>query len=228
MSVFEQLDREWAWLLRRDPCPPGLAPALTAASASSLDELHGFVKQGPPDAADRVLIELARRAGTDDLVARVLLQLLLPGTRRLASQWWALGDAEERAAAAVSAVYGRIRSYPFQRRPRRVAANVLLDAAYDLRRVVARSLVLRTVALPDGGGPAAPVEPHPAEELATVLAEAVRFGVIIPADAELVAATRIAGRRLADLAAERGTPLRTLQGRRHRAETALIAAGSAA
>lgn len=227
MLLFDQLDREWAWLLRRDPRPASLTGALAAAEASSLGELHGFVKQAPPDAADRVLIELARRAGTEDLAARVLLQLLLPGTRRLASRWWALGEPEERAAAAVTAVYGRIRRYPFERRPQWIAANVLLDAAHDLRRTAGRTLAFPAAGLPDSG-PVVPVEPHPAEELATLLTDAVRFGVIARTDAQLVAATRIAGHRLADLAAARGTPLRTLQGRRRRAETALIAAGSAA
>lgn len=125
--------------------PASLTRALAAAEASSLADLHDFVKRAEPVAADRVLIELARAADADDLAARVLLQLLLPGTRRLASRWWALGDPEERAAAAVSAVYGRIRCYPFERRPQRIAANVLLGGGPSVpgRSVAAPAAPLR-------------------------------------------------------------------------------------
>ena len=67
-----------------------------------------------------MLLALVSRAiDGDGLAARVLLQLLLPDTRALARRWWALGDPDERAAAAVTAVYHRIRHYPLARRPGR-------------------------------------------------------------------------------------------------------------
>jgi DNA-directed RNA polymerase specialized sigma24 family protein len=229
MSVFDQLDREWAWIARHVPSPPALSSALDAGGAGTLDELHTFVKAASPDRADAVLAELARLATRDDLAARALLQMLLPGARRLATRWWAVGDPDERAAASVSAVYGRIRSYPFERRPHRIAANVLLDATVELRRIAQRRLASSAVLpLPDTTIPQSPPERHAAEELASLLADAVRSGIISRPDAELVALTRIEGRRLADLAETRGAPLRTLQGRRRRAEAALIEAGSAA
>ena len=80
----------------------------------------------------------------------MLLQLLLPGTRSLARRWWALGDPDERAAAAVTAVYHRIRHYPIERRPGRVAANILLDAAHELRRAVPKVVAAAV------GGPGRP------------------------------------------------------------------------
>jgi hypothetical protein len=63
-------------------------------------------------------------------------------------------------------------------------------------------------------------------ELVEVLVDAVDDGVITAADAELIAASRIAGVGLADLAARRGRHLRTLQYRRRRAEQALVAAAA--
>src|SRR5690606_31381069 len=136
--------------------------------------------------------------------------------------WWALGDVEERAAAAVAAVYDRIRRYPLARRPRRVAANVLMDAGADLRRAARRA----RAADPPASGPTA--DPHPAVELAAVLADAVDEGIVTAEDAELIAASRIAGTPLADIAARRGAKLRTLQWRRKRAEALLAGAGAGA
>ena len=59
-----------------------------------------------------------------------------------------------------------------------------------------------------------------------MLADAVRGGLVSAADAELIAASRIAGVPLADIAARRGAKLRTLQWRRRRAEEALSASGN--
>jgi hypothetical protein len=171
-----------------------------------------------------VLLALVRRAVTgDELAARVLLQLLLPGTRNLARRWWALGDHEERAAAAVTAVWQRICRYPVARRPGRVAANILMDAARDLRRAVPRVTVTLS-AEPAGPGVEAPESSHAAAELAEVLLDAVDDGVLDREDAMLIARSRIAGHRVADIAAHRELGSRTLWDRRHRAERALALA----
>jgi hypothetical protein len=232
VSVVELLDREWG-RLAADPRAAQRLPDVcrSAGAASSLAAVERFVRSADPPAADAVLVALAARAVEgDELAARVLLQLLMPGVRRLARTWWALGEPEERAAAAVAAVYDRIRRYPLARRPRRIAANVLMDAASDLRRAA------RGAAAPaaedcradrPGWEPVAAEPEHPALELADVLAEAVRAGVVSAADAELIAASRIAGVPLAEIAERRGAKLRTLQWRRRRAEATLSASASA-
>jgi hypothetical protein len=160
------------------------------------------------------------------LAARVLLQLLLPGTRRLAHRWWALGDHEERAAAAVMAVYYRIKTYPLEARPARVAANILMDAAHELRRAVPR---LTLVVCSDVGACRArhigdDATRHASDELTEVLRDAVADGIVGADDAEVIARTRIRGDRVADLAAGRGVRPRTLWDRRQRAELALVTA----
>jgi hypothetical protein len=181
------------------------------------------VRAAAPWDADRVLVALVARAAEGHaLAARVLLQLLLPGARRLTRRWWALGDEDERAAATIAAVYERIRRYPLERRPARVAANVLMDAELNLRRAV--RAIRPTVDLPREHYEL-PAE-HPALELAEVLVHAVADGVISASDAELIAASRIAGVRLADLAVRRRQHLRTLQYQRRRAEHALVAAAA--
>jgi hypothetical protein len=223
-TVFELLEREWAHLAGDRPASPALRAACAAAGgAGSIGQLEWFVRAAGAADADRVLVRLVAGAVEGDAIAaRVLLQLLLPGARRLARRWWVLGDQDERAAATVAAVYQRIRCYPLERRPGRVAANVLMDAALDLRAGArapgpTAELPEQLHVQPDG---------HPACELVEVLVDAVDEGVITAADATLIAASRIAGVRLADIAARRGRPLRTLQHRRRRAERALVAAAA--
>jgi hypothetical protein len=230
MSVFEMLEQEWARLRGDRAAARRLAEVrVLAGGAGSLADVEGYVRRAGPEEADAVLLALVRRAVTgDDLAARVLLQLLLPGTRNLARRWWALGDHEERAAAAVTAVYHRIRHYPIARRPGRVAANILMDAARELRRAVPRVTVTLTAdpVAPDGAHglrTAAPTS-HAAMELAQVLRDAVDDGVLDRDDAQLIARSRIAGHRVADIARHHHLGSRTLWDRRHRAERTLVAA----
>jgi hypothetical protein len=224
-TVIEMLEREWVHLALDPRAAHKLRSVCDAASsATNLLQLERYVRQATAADADRVLLALVTRGVEGNaLAARVLLQLLLPGTRRLARRWWALGDREERAAAAVTAVYHRIREYPLQRRPGRVAANILMDAALELHRAATaercRAQLPSEHAQPDP-------DTHPAIELAEVLADAVQDRVIAAGDAELIAASRIAGVRLADIADARGTHVRTLQYRRRHAEQALIAAAA--
>jgi hypothetical protein len=243
-NVFDLLEREWVRLRNDRPAARRLADVRAlAGGAASLADVEAYVRGAGPEDADAVLLALVRRAVTgDDLAARVLLQLLLPGTRNLARRWWALGDHEERAAAAVTAVYHRIKGYPVARRPGRIAANVLMDAARELRRAVPRVTVTLTAdpaaaGGADGHGPGGPgacggrddagPASHAAMELAEVLRDAVDDGVLERGDAELIARSRIAGHRVADIARHHHLGSRTLWDRRHRAERTLVAAHTA-
>lgn len=237
-NVFDLLDDEWRRLSRDRAAARSLRPVCAAAGgAPSLGDVERFVRAASPADADRVLLSLVGLALEGHaLAARVLLQLLLPGTRSLARRWWALGDADERAAAAVTAVYHRIRHYPLARRPGRVAANILMDAAGELRRSVPRLVSVpsddparhaeRAGCRADGGA-GADAHRHPAVELTEVLHDAVAEGIVQRDDAELIARSRIAGHRVADIARHRGLRPRTLWDRRQRAEETLIAARAA-
>lgn len=227
-TVFELLDGEWRKLAEDTNRARKLRDVCRAAGgAATLGAVERYVRGADHKDADRVLVALARRAvAGDDLAARVLLQLLLPGTRNLARRWWALGDNDERAAAAVAAVYQRIRRYPIERRPAKVAANILMDAARDLRRAVGN--LDRCIPTADiGTGEAASPAPdlHPASELADALLDAVGQGTITSGDAQLIAQSRIGGTRIEAIAARRGMSTRTLWARRQQAEHALTLAG---
>jgi len=229
-SVFDLLDLEWQRLRDDRSAARRLRPVCELAGARTLAELEAHVRRADPAAADRILLALVTRTidHDDALAARVLLQLLLPGTRNLARRWWSLGDHDERAAAAVAAVYGRIRRYPLARRPGRVAANVLLDAARDLRRSVPPATTHPAedpgvLVVDRDADPADSADHGPAGELVEVLTDAVAAGVLDPRDARLIAQTRIAGARVADLATHARLGSRTLWDRRQRAERQLVA-----
>jgi hypothetical protein len=227
-TVFDLLEQDWARLATSRTAARQLAQACRlAGDARNLGELEAHVRRAAPEHADQVLVALAARAVEGhELAARTLLQLLLPGTRNLARRWWALGDDDERAAAAVAAVYRRIRNYPLTRRPGRIAANVLMDAAHELRASVppANVELWADPTIHQTHHHTEPA-PDPAAELADVLADAVRACMITAADARLVAQTRIAGHRVQDLAQTTTARPRTLWDRRQRAEHTLTTNG---
>lgn len=231
-TVFTQLDREWAAMTRYRSTGIELAEACALAQVATPADLVSAVRRADPAHADSVLASLARRSRAgSDTAARALLQLLLPGTCRLAARWWALGTSEERAAAAVAAVYERIHQYPIDRRPARIAANVLLDANQDLARA-ARKLTLECQRT-------APTDPDrlvarraeeavsAADELRDVVDDAVAAGQVPAKWAALIVATHIEGDDLPSIARRTGIPVRTLQWRRRTAEAALVAGAAA-
>jgi DNA-directed RNA polymerase specialized sigma24 family protein len=180
-------------------------------------------RRGRVQESDQILCALARNAGLDDLAARTLLQALMPGMRCLARRYKgaAASDGEDSASLVVALTYERIRTYPFDRRPCRIAANVLFDARQWLQRAVSRP------------GPALvsleslPFEPAgdegPGYEPGDLLGEAVAQHVILARDADLIALTRLHDRPVSELAARLGCPAPTLRQRRRRAEQRLLA-----
>src|SRR6266536_767031 len=99
-TVFDLLDSEWRQLSSSRSAARRLHDVRAlAGDAGTLADVERYVRGADAETADRVLLALVARAvDDDDLAARVLLQLLLPGTRNLARRWWALGDHDERAA----------------------------------------------------------------------------------------------------------------------------------
>jgi hypothetical protein len=106
-----------------------------ATPCADLNELVAAAGHGRPlddDEADRVLLELVALAAADDLAARVVLQRVLPAlvavaTRRAGTDRRARERALEELAASAWIV---IRTYPIQRRPARVASNIVRDSEY--------------------------------------------------------------------------------------------------
>jgi len=132
IGVLRQLDREWEgigtggrrairlWAVG-DPGVAGFA---------TIDDLIVKVNErGHPDESDALLLALLRSAATDDLAARTVLQAMMPAVKNLTAKFSTCGAwcAEETAAVVVAAMWERIRTYPVDRRPRKVSANLTLD-----------------------------------------------------------------------------------------------------
>ena len=218
-SVGRPLFEDWQDLARRTPSLD-LDSLLTGA---------GFVPrpgersadQAPPDeaGADDRLAGLVRDAATDTLAARVVLQRLLPGLlsiarRRGRGSWLGTHDAFDELLAAGWVV---IRLYPIERRPARVAANLLRDIEYQAFTAPARRAYHRreaVTAYEDDTWVADDAAPDAFGQIVEILAEARAAGMD-PTEIRFAAALA-SGRRLEDLAAERGVSVRAERYRRAR------------
>jgi len=264
-TVFALLAAEWTGLAS-SPIPAVWQrhPALALAGVfrpTIGDLLQITERRDDLAASDRVLAALARLASGagdaeapdvsgarhDPLAARTLLQMLLPGAKALARRLSWLGDAQERAAAITATLYEQIRTYPIQRRPARIAANLLADThqrllrrantsgALHLRQVSGSGAVPLTVVSLEGLAAhgegmlpeAAPAHTSAAEELLGLLAWAVRGGHLTPAQAWLIGQSRIADLPCEALGERVGLGAHSLRRRRQRAEQALGRAATA-
>lgn len=92
-----------------------------------------------PARSDRLLAALVRLAAVDghddQLAARTVVQLLVPGAVRLARGITPhTGDGATALGMVFTELAIGIRTYPWRRRPRHVAANLLLDCRQRLTR----------------------------------------------------------------------------------------------
>ena len=134
LGVLRQLDLEWErignGLSGRTALRRWASGDSHLGGVRTLDELVQRVNaRGNPARSDAILLTLVSRAATDDLAARTVLQAMMPAVKNLTSKFSACGawSAEETAAEVVAAMWERIRSYPVERRPAKVAANLTLD-----------------------------------------------------------------------------------------------------
>jgi DNA-directed RNA polymerase specialized sigma24 family protein len=224
-DVVSRLEREWLALSgpvsRRLPEWGAREPAL--ARFRSPDELIRFLlRPGPWAARDAVLAALVAQARLEPLAARVVLAALLPGLKRIAEE--VILDARDRDELwqlLLACVWERIRQYPLERRPSRIAANLLLDARRRALDAFTRERGLRARPAP-AAPPPAPAPPEATSgDVEVLLARAVRGGALSREEARLILETRIYGVPLASIAA-RGAPYDALRIRRRRAERRLL------
>jgi len=193
---------------------------------SALDALldrTGFLGQHADDRADRALLGLVRLARTNELAARIVLQRLLPALVAVARRRGPLqGGAQRAFDELVATAWIAIRTYPVERRPAKIAANLVRDAEY---RAFVRSARLRAateqIGLPDqavdGGaaaldGRAAGSADGPLAEVVELLSVARRVGL---ADDDLsFAAAWLSGADTLELARRFDICERTVRNRR--------------
>lgn len=186
-------------------------PALQAATEDRSDKERS-------DAILAALARLAARDGGDDpLAARVLLQLLMAGAVRLAQRITAVtGDPIGAQTDVLAELAALIRTYPWRRRPRRIAANLLLDCQQRLSRAARHNrgeVPVGLQPLPDNEtDPAASREADERVEVIDLFVWAQTRGVLSAEEALLLAAHRVDE-----------IPVRQLTGRFGRSATGLFA-----
>lgn len=231
IGLADGLNREWC-RLRSDPAALAQIDGwgLSLGRVEHLDDLlcaAGYARPVDDDEGDVVLACLVRLAAGDTLAARVVLHRILPGLIHAAVR---RGPVVEGGAVAafddlVAAAWLTIRTFPIDRRPRRVAANLLRDVEYQAfvrvqrrttREVHSGDLEGQFGELPD---PAADGGPGPRFEWEELVAWARRRGID---GAQLDLLVRMAqGQSSTEIAAALRCTDRTVRNRRHAAVAAV-------
>lgn len=224
---IDRLERDW----RRQLAGPALAarlerwralePALGAFDHPAA--LLRYLRRSlPGERQDAVLHALLARAREDPLAGRLVLQAMLPAFKRLsAGLLFEAGEQPELWSGLLACAWERIRRYPLERRPRRVAANLRLDTLHCVVATHRRALRERAKLVPYPS-PQPPAPPPAGGDVEALVAGAARAGAITAAEGELILATRIDGASLSALAAREGIAYDALRMRRRRAERRLL------
>jgi len=211
--------RRFAIWSRREPALGGLDPAGVVAV------LHDRGRPVDHARRDGLLAALVRLAKVDSEAGVLLVVCLLPGVKaRLRSHGRGLEPAEA-ASMMVDALWERIARYPLDRRPAKIAANLLDDTLADF--IAARD---RQRAWTNHTTPAEFVDDDGADEAAglggsveVVWHDAERAGVVSAADAGLIDVTRLVGVPMPTVARHLGVSTAAAHKRRQRAEARLRA-----
>jgi DNA-directed RNA polymerase specialized sigma24 family protein len=166
------------------------------------------------------LVRIGQTPGPARTEARfALLACLLPGLRRIASSCRdALGDDEVWAELGLAA-WLLLDRYDLDRRPHRIAANILWDTRAQVLKAVRRERHWeRTVELDDSRCVHL-TKPEPMSS-SQGLIEAVAIGLLSRPDATLIEATRLNGLQLDEVAVLLGISYEAAKKRRRRAEVA--------
>lgn len=218
-TVLNQLNDEWRRMCRSQTTLRAVQGwNLTTDPVSSLDDvltLAGFRGSKIDDAADRVLLQLVHRASSDQLAARIVLQRVLPPLVSVAQRRGkqTQGGFDEALATLLSHGWEVIRTYPVERRPAKVAANITRDAEYFgfVRR---NRQVAEMQSFDPDSIPAAPHYYNSSEQLDDLLEHARRCRV----SARSIEVLRVLGTHsLAELAQQQGLSPRAARRRRQEA-----------
>jgi DNA-binding CsgD family transcriptional regulator len=154
-SLLVRLTREWEALTSRPAVLRRAAAWDLGVAFESLDDLvaaTGFRSDRTATAvndaseSNAVLGRLLLVARRDDVAARVVLQRMLPGIVTASRRWARRCQGADPVAELLAAAWPVIRTYPVERRPQHLAAQLLRDTEYHAfirprRRAIQQDLV---------------------------------------------------------------------------------------
>lgn len=231
------LEREWEALIRGRlrlelRCWASREPVLVRFDRP--DRLIRFLldKQASPAEKDRILAALLRVARIESSAGRVVLQAMLPGLKALAAVFLKRDPDRESEPALerdelwqvlLVSMLERIKTYPLSRRPRKIAANLVLDTKHaalaELQRVRG---AYRELPKDEPLAPTEESSPWPAEDVEEPLRRAVVAKAISQADADLLLRVDVDGVSLRVAAERLGISYNAAKIRRQRAKRALL------
>jgi hypothetical protein len=197
--------------------------AQPATIAAELEALLAAT-HGNDDVADQNLAALVGRAATDPTMARLVLQRVMPGLLSVAKRRANLapGTFGEILHDLVANAWIAVCTYPLDRRPRKIAANLVRDIEYNTFTQQSRLRRVAADAVADLPERSAPRHTNPGEDVITVLADARNAGAN-PDGLRLLGELAVAGHSVGELAESYGVSPRTILNRRLAAVADLIA-----
>jgi DNA-directed RNA polymerase specialized sigma24 family protein len=227
-ELFAALERDWQVVAASPAADAAVRRWATDAVLGQVAGVAEILERTAPGQnramADSILGALMRRAGRDEFAARVALQALTPGLLTLARRMGAAHDPDV-APEVVTAALARIKCYPCERRPRAVAANVILDVLAAVCR--SRSAAGREMATPPERFHRV-VEPEPVErtrpDAREVLEIAARSGRLPKEQLQLVFDAVLDQVPVSAAAARAGISTKAMTRRRERARASVVRA----
>ncbi len=222
LPIVRRLVEEWTLLCRRDEniqrCNGWGLPGKPVRSLDDVLFRAGFNTGFADSKGDRYLLLLVECAKRDDLAARIVLQRILPPLLSVGYRRGRIvqGGASEAITDTLSHAWELIRTYPIERRPNKVASNLVRDAEYFafVRNSRRQALKFELKHSPDLERFAEPSRERTArDEIDKVLIDAEKLG-LLPKYVEIM-------RRLADgesyesIAKHHGVAVRTVRTWRH-------------
>jgi hypothetical protein len=197
---------QWNAWARREPSLAGL----------TYGDLRRALRTARQDRKDQLLGALVRATHADLGAFAVLAACLLPGIRYRIARLAPLLERQDALAIMVEALYEAVAAYHTTEQSRFVAGALLELPTRRLRHAAAtqRSWSAHACHAADANPPASGVE----LSATAMLASAVDAGVVSDRDAQLILATRVAGRSLREEARHLGLGYDAAKKRRQRAE----------
>jgi DNA-directed RNA polymerase specialized sigma24 family protein len=225
LDVVSRLEREWVALRR--PLTHQLLEwgrrERALARFRSPEELVRFLRTpGCWAAKDATLGALLARARAEPLAGQVVLEAILPGLKRTAERVILdAHDREELWQLLLACAWEQIHSYPLERRPSRIAANLILDTRRRALDEFKRERLSRSELPAEPLGVAAAAA-ELESDVEGLLDRAVAADAITRGEAELILRTRIDRLSVKAVADRLGLPYITAYMRRQRAERRLL------
>ena len=231
-DLFARLDEDWITFTRSRDAHDLLAvwgasePALSGFT--SHDTLLGALRgRTDLDWRDRRMLALLRLARRDRVARRVALQVVRPALSCIAQTYSVRLGQEDARSDVIAAALQRIATFPTDRRQTNLAGHIVQDVRHYFYKRLERELAFEEVFTVTDDVTTldrelvAPPERTAADQVASIVGDAVRAGRITARHAQLVVDSRLGGVPIEDIAAAWNRPPQTVRRMRQRVERAL-------